>query len=572
MFARLPEAGGSAVDIVVDGATVRGAQRRHRRGRVAARGPARVPHDAGRRRAARSAVPDGRVLRLPRHHRRGAEPAGLPRDRRAGHAHRDAARRPPARRRGWRARASAGAAMSFARRRYDVAIVGAGPGGPRRRDHRVRLRARHHRLRRARPARRADLSPVPPRGPSRARAPGRCSAASTADGAALVAAFHRSLALHVPRATVWAATPRADGAVTLAVTAGGRSRAHRDGRGAALILATGAQERPVPIAGGTLPGVLLAGAAQRLLKGAGVIPHGRTVLAGSGPLLWLLAWQYLNAGVASTRCSTPRRAAALRAALSSAPSFLLSGYARKGLALVPAVRRAACASSIRWTRCGRGRRPGRGGPLDAARRDARREPADLLLLHQGVVPNVDFAGALGCALRWNDAQACFEPVVDDWGGATVADVFIAGDGGGIAGADAAQARGRLAALAAANASGAHRRAPPATAPRRRRARRWRGRCAGARFLDRVYRPADAFPHRPAGDRRSSAAARRSPPAPSPTAIARGRHRPQPAEGLPALRHGAVPGPVLRPAGDRADRPRAAAFAGGRRLSSTGAFR
>src|SRR4030095_12979490 len=41
-----------------------------------------------------------------------------------------------------------------------------------------------------------------------------------------------------------------------------------------VILATGAQERPVPFPGWTLPGVLTVGAAQILLKNAGQIPTG----------------------------------------------------------------------------------------------------------------------------------------------------------------------------------------------------------------------------------------------------------------------------------------------------------
>ena len=60
-----------------------------------------------------------------------------------------------------------------------------------------------------------------------------------------------------------------------------------------IILATGAQERPMPIPGWQLPGVMTAGAGQILLKSAGIVPQGRLVLAGNGPLLLLLAWQYL---------------------------------------------------------------------------------------------------------------------------------------------------------------------------------------------------------------------------------------------------------------------------------------
>ena len=64
-----------------------------------------------------------------------------------------------------------------------------------------------------------------------------------------------------------------------------------------MILASGALERPFPIPGWTLPGVMTAGAAQILLKSAGEVPASAPVLAGCGPLLYLLGWQYVRAGV-----------------------------------------------------------------------------------------------------------------------------------------------------------------------------------------------------------------------------------------------------------------------------------
>ncbi len=48
----------------------------------------------------------------------------------------------------------------------------------------------------------------------------------------------------------------------------------RSVRGRYLLLATGAQERPVPFTGWTLPGVMTVGAAQILLKTAGQLPQG----------------------------------------------------------------------------------------------------------------------------------------------------------------------------------------------------------------------------------------------------------------------------------------------------------
>ena len=63
----------------------------------------------------------------------------------------------------------------------------------------------------------------------------------------------------------------------IAVSIGGVTRQIRATR---IILAAGALERPFPIAGWTLPGVITAGAAQILLKSSGLAPSGRTVIAG----------------------------------------------------------------------------------------------------------------------------------------------------------------------------------------------------------------------------------------------------------------------------------------------------
>jgi NADPH-dependent 2,4-dienoyl-CoA reductase/sulfur reductase-like enzyme len=63
-----------------------------------------------------------------------------------------------------------------------------------------------------------------------------------------------------------------------------------------LILAPGAYDRPVPFPGWTLPGVLTAGGAQNLMKGYRVLPGRRVLIAGSGPLLLVVAHYLLRGG------------------------------------------------------------------------------------------------------------------------------------------------------------------------------------------------------------------------------------------------------------------------------------
>src|ERR1700738_5670296 len=109
-------------------------------------------------------------------------------------------------------------------------------------------------------------------------------------GPELVRQALASGAHYVPGATVWA-LPRPG---EIAVSINCRSRLVQAKH---VILATGAMERTFPISGWSLPGVVTAGAAQILLKSSGLVPQGRTVLAGCGPLLWLVAWQDLHGGV-----------------------------------------------------------------------------------------------------------------------------------------------------------------------------------------------------------------------------------------------------------------------------------
>src|SRR5436189_2444006 len=108
-------------------------------------------------------------------------------------------------------------------------------------------------------------------------------------GEALAAEAKASGAAIVTGATVWSLDPQK----IVGVSIDGKARMIAAER---VIIATGSLERPFPVPGWTLPGVMSAGAAQTALKAQGLVPTGRTVMAGSGPLLWLLAAQLLRAG------------------------------------------------------------------------------------------------------------------------------------------------------------------------------------------------------------------------------------------------------------------------------------
>jgi NADPH-dependent 2,4-dienoyl-CoA reductase/sulfur reductase-like enzyme len=375
------------------------------------------------------------------------------------------------------------------RERYDVAVVGAGPAG----------------LAAARMCAQAGLDTV--LFDEQAHAGGQIWRAVSASplprdtvlgaeywrGGAMVREALASGAQHVPGATVWGLLRPGE----IAVSVAGRSRLVAASR---IILATGAMERPCPIPGWTLPGVMTAGGAQILLKSSGLVPQGRTVLAGCGPLLWLLAWQYLNAGVRlDAVLDTTVRANLARAnlprALRHAAAFALSPYLAEGLRLMRAVRRElrVIGSVVAIAAQGEGRLEAVAFRTSDGREH--RIEAQMLLLHQGVVPNVNLAMAAGVAHRWNDAQLCFVPVLDEHGGTSVPGLAVAGDGAGIAGAQAAEARGALAGIAAVRAL---KPALSLAAEERTARARLRHYERGRAFLDLLFRPSAAF-RRPQGE-------------------------------------------------------------------------
>jgi NADPH-dependent 2,4-dienoyl-CoA reductase/sulfur reductase-like enzyme len=258
-------------------------------------------------------------------------------------------------------------------------------------------------------------------------------------GAELSSAFRASSARYAPGSTVWHVGP--DGTLGVLDATGARLISARR-----IILAPGAMERPVAIPGWTLPGVMGAGAVQTILKASGQVPDVPVVIAGSGPLVWLVACQLARAGVAISALLVTTPAQRIGSALRHLPRAMQAGgELLKGLRWMQEVR----SRGVRIVAGVTGLRVDGDGRAESVACGTERIPAQLVLLHEGVIPRIHLSLAAGCRHVWDAAQLCWKAETDAWGATNQERIAVAGDAGGIVGAGAAENLGWLAALDAA---------------------------------------------------------------------------------------------------------------------------
>lgn len=304
-------------------------------------------------------------------------------------------------------------------------------------------------------------------------------------GRALASAWRRSGVTYQPGSTVWQVTP--DLSVFCLTDDKARCLNARH-----IIITTGALERPVPVPGWTLPGVMGAAAVDVLFKESGIIPSEKVVLAGSGPLLLLVACRLLENGVQIAAILDTRqfgdyiRAIPFLPKALQAPHYLLKGLKMRAMILgrrVPyfnAVRNLRAngtdhVKSVSFTSGGKNRTIETG----------------LLLLHDGVVPNTQITRQLECEHQWDPVQRYWKPLLDLWGNTSVQGIAVAGDTGGIYGAAAAEQTGTLSAINAACQLGkisSEERDQAAASPRRL----LRKEHAVRPFLDHLFQPHPEF--------------------------------------------------------------------------------
>jgi D-hydroxyproline dehydrogenase subunit alpha len=288
----------------------------------------------------------------------------------------------------------------------------------------------------------------------------------------LFAVTAHSRVTFIPDAAVWAVPD----AKTLAFVHAGRGDRLR---AEIVVVAAGASDRAVPFPGWTLPGVITAGGAQNLLKSQGVLPGRRALVAGTGPLLLVIADSLRRSGatVVEVLEAAPRG----RGGMSLPRLALQPALLRRGLAYRAGLARAGIA--LRWGHTvieARGRDEvseaviapiDRAGCVDRAR--ARAVAVDTIVVGFGLVPATELTRLLGCRHEWRPARGGWIPWRSENLETSVPDIFAVGDGAGIGGAETAILEGRLGGFLAAERLGHCSGAEANAVGRRLRRRRWR---------------------------------------------------------------------------------------------------
>ena len=264
------------------------------------------------------------------------------------------------------------------------------------------------------------------------------------DGLEVIKNFKEADVDYLPQSRVWQAEETGDVYFS-------RNGASQQLKADFLVLCTGAMERPVPFPGWTLPGVMTCGGMSNLYKDSSLVPKEPIVLAGSGPLLWLVAEHLfaLDAPVVAILDTTPLMQ--VLPALKHMPRALKRfGFMMKGVKLIADVHITAMKRKVPIHRnvknvCAEGNDLVERVKAKCGSKEIIFD-ATTLLVNEGIVPNTSLLRQVGCRHTWDPVQRFWYPDVEVDGRTNLSSVFVAGDGNFVHGAKSAEYKGRLTAL------------------------------------------------------------------------------------------------------------------------------
>lgn len=255
--------------------------------------------------------------------------------------------------------------------------------------------------------------------------------------------------------TVWGLTQQTDGTIELFHSGAPGSESIHARR---VLVAGGCHDMAVPFPGWTLPGVMGAGAIQAMLKGQGVLPGNDIILAGTHPLMLVIAAQLLEFGRAPTHVFFGQSRSALRTILdeplTASRNFSIfaqgaRAYWKLRQANVPihfgkVVIRAQGSTELEGVAIASSSRLG--APLETV-------ACDTLGFCYGFTACTELPRQIGADATWSDAGGGWVISHDKRMQSSVAGLYVAGETAGIGGEPCARAEGHLAGLAIAASLG-----------------------------------------------------------------------------------------------------------------------
>ncbi len=227
-----------------------------------------------------------------------------------------------------------------------------------------------------------------------------------------------------------------------------------------LLAATGAYDRPVPFPGWTLPGVFTAGGAQKLVKSERVLPGENILLAGTGPLQLVLAYQILEAG---------GKIEAILEAGNFYKNWLRRflgiwgnwDFLKEGLGYLRSIRKAGVPLLQGHIICeAHGEEQVEEAVIAKVDRDWRFRPStartvkvDAICLGYGLVSSTELTMLAGCEHSYDLRLGGYIPLRSTTMETTVPGIYAVGDGAGVAGRKVAIEEGRIAGISAASSLG-----------------------------------------------------------------------------------------------------------------------
>ena len=213
----------------------------------------------------------------------------------------------------------------------------------------------------------------------------------------------------------------------------------------ALILCTGAFEIPAVVPGWTLPGVTTIGAAQTMVRRYGVLPKGRVLIAGNGPLGLQLVHEMIKLGknniTLAERANLNLGSSLLKAAFYSPQLF------SKGVGYQISAMKSRVPMMTGWEiEKILGSDKVEAILLRNIKSNSQLEfPIDFIAAGEGFAPQLELSRLLGVPTKVDPVSKQITPIRADDCSTLISNLWIAGDAGGMGGAELAAIQGKIAA-------------------------------------------------------------------------------------------------------------------------------